>query len=76
MPFCQLIGKEVNGADKCMCYCATISAFLFGAALPMIFIIFAALIDDFGGQQNNAAQLGDQLKKSIAVARASGLTYK
>ena len=59
MPFCELIGKEVDATDKCMCYCASISAFLFGAALPTIFIIFAALIDDFGSQQGNSATLGD-----------------
>ena len=59
MPFCELMGKEVDGADKCMFYDASVSAFLFGAALPTIFLIFAALIDDFGGQQGGAATLGD-----------------
>lgn len=76
MSFSELINKEVDATDKCMCYCASVSAFLFGAALPMIFLIFAALIDDFGSQQGNSAALGDALKKKIDDARASGITYK
>jgi hypothetical protein len=47
--FCWLANSTKGGCDKCFFYTGIIFSSLFGAALPLSFIIFANLVGDLAG---------------------------
>ena len=67
MGFCQLAGKETNACDMFLLVFGSVFAVLFGTALPLIFLLFADIIDGFGGAAASETSIDKNVKASDAA---------
>ena len=62
MGFCALAGKEAKCSDRLILIIGILSATLFGCSMPALYLLFAQLIDNFGGSATSEEQIEKNFK--------------